>query len=158
MISYREWTEQDMAELQRLVSALHESMRPYDENYPPASAIIDNYFRYLVSEVAETSGTFVLAEDEGRLIGFACVFGLMPPYTPDEDPRYFTFVSDLFVEPAYRGQHIGKALLARAEAYAKALGAPRIELAVHADNPALALYTHLGYRQRLVIMTKRLDR
>ncbi len=158
MINYREWTEQDMVELQRLVGALHDSMRPYDENYPPAAAIIDDYFSYLVSEVAETSGTFLLAEDDGRPIGFACVFGLIPPFTPDEDPAHFTFISDLYVEPAYHGQGIGKALLARAEAYAKALGAPRIELAVHAANPAMALYTHLDYRQRLVIMTKRLDR
>ena len=157
-ISYREWTEQDKPELQRLVSALHDSMRLYDENYPPAFAIIDEYFDCLVEAVAETSGAFFLAEDEGRPIGFACVFGLMPPFTPDEDPRHFTFVSDLYVEPAYRGQHIGKTLLAQAEAFGKALGAPRIELAVHAANPALTLYTHLDYRQRMVIMTKRLDR
>lgn len=158
MINYREWTEQDTGELQRLVGALHDSMRPYDENYPPAAAIIEEYFDFLVGEVEETSGTFFVAEDEGRLIGFISVFGLMPPFTPDEDPAHYTFVSDLYVDPAYQGQGIGTALLAQAEALAKALGAPRIELATHATNPALALYTHLGYRQRLVIMTKRLDR
>lgn len=157
MITYHEWTEPDAKELQRLVGALHESMRPYDENYPPEGAIIEGYFHYLVAQVAATSGTFFVAEEDGRLIGFACVFGLMPPFTPDEDPARFTFISDLYVNPAYQGQGVGTALLARAEAYGKALGAPRIELAVHAANPAMALYTHLGYRQRLVIMTKRLD-
>lgn len=158
MICYREWTEQDMPELKRLVGALHDSMRPYDENYPPADAIIEEYFDYLATKVAETSGTFFLAEDDGRLIGFACVFGLMPPFTPDEDPRELTFISDLYVDHAYQGQGIGTALVARAEAFANALGTPRIELATHPANPALALYTRLGYRQRMVIMTKRLDR
>lgn len=157
MISYREWTEEDAVEVRGLVGALHDSMRPYDENYPPADAIIEEYFDYLAAEVAETSGTFLLAEDNGRLVGFACVFGQMPPFTPDEDPAELTFISDLYVDPAYQAQGIGTALLAQAEAYGKALGAPRIELAVHAGNPALALYTRAGYRQRLVIMTKRMD-
>ena len=157
MITYREWSEHDTAELRRLVSALHESMRPYDENYPPAAEVIERYFHYLVTEVAATSGTFLLAEDEGRPIGFACVFGLMPPFAPDEDPAEFTFISDLYVDAAYRGQGVGKALLLRAEAYGNALGAPRIELAVHAANFAMELYTRLGYRPRLVIMTKRLE-
>jgi len=157
MISYRKWSEQDTGELKRLVAALHDSMRPYDENYPPAAAIIDEYFGFLVGEVAETSGTFFLAEDDGRLIGFACVFGLMPPFTPDEDPRELTFISDLYVDPAYQGQGIGTALVAQAEAFAKALGTPRVELATHPANPALSLYERLGYRQRMVIMTKRLD-
>ncbi|MHB0938964.1 MAG: GNAT family N-acetyltransferase [Armatimonadota bacterium] len=158
MISYREWTKQDTAELKRQVAALHDSMRPYDENYPPAEAIIDEYFDFLVSEVAETSGTVFLAEDDGRIIGFACVFGLMTPFSPDEDPRELTFISDLYVDAAYQGQGIGTALIERAEAFAKSLGTPRIELAAHAANPAMALYTRLGYRQRMVIMTKRLDR
>jgi len=157
-IKYRKWTEQDKPELKRMVGELHDSMRPYDENYPPASEIIDEYFDFLVQDVAETSGTFLLAEDEGRPIGFASVFGLMPPFTPDEDPRHFTFVSDLYVDAAYRGLGIGKALLAHAEAFGKALGAPRLELAVHAGNPAVDLYMHLDFRPRLMIMTKRLDR
>jgi len=158
MISYRQWTEQDAAEVKRLVGALHDTMRPYDENYPPAAAIIDEYFDFLVSEVAETSGTFFLAEDDGRLIGFACVFGRMTPFSPDEDPRELTFISDLYVDPAYQGQGIGSALIAQAEIFGKSLGTLRIELAVHAANPAMVLYTRLGYRQRMVIMTKRLDR
>lgn len=140
------------------MAALHEAMRPYDENYPPAAEIIDAYFAFLVSEVAETSGTFFLAEDDGRLIGFACVFGLMPPFSPDEDPRALTFISDLYVDPAYRGRGVGSALIAQAEAFGQSLGAPRIELAVHAANPAMALYTRQGFRQRIVIMTKRLER
>ncbi|HEY3416261.1 MAG TPA: GNAT family N-acetyltransferase, partial [Armatimonadota bacterium] len=134
------------------------TMRPYDENYPPATEIIEGYFHYLVDAVAELSGTFFLAEDDGNPIGFACVFGLMPPFSPDEEPREYTFVSDLYVDPAYRGRGIGKALLQRAEAYGRTLGAPRIELATHAGNPALAFYRQLGFDQRLVIMTKRLDR
>ena len=157
MISYREWTVEDTEALRRLLSALHESLRPFDDNYPPAPAIIEGYLQYLLREVAETSGTFFIAEDDGRPIGFVCVFGLMSPWSPDEDPAEYSFVSDLYVEPAYQGQGVGKELLACAEAYGQALGAPRIELAVHAANTALELYTHLGYRQRLMIMTKRLD-
>ncbi len=157
VINYRTWTEEDTEALRRLVAALHDAMRPYDENYPPAPEIIEQYFQYLRSTVADTSGTFLLAEDDGRVIGFVCVFGLIEPFSPDEEPTKYTFISDLYVEPEYQGRDIGKGLLERAEAYGRALGVPRIELAVHAANAARDLYAHLGYRPRMVIMTKRLD-
>jgi GNAT superfamily N-acetyltransferase len=60
----------------------------------------------------------LLAFSGGRLAG--CVF-----CTPRDDCLY---VGKLAVEPAYQGHGIGRALMARAEAEARALGLPAIEL------------------------------
>jgi len=156
MITYREWTEADLPALREMVAALHDTLRPYDASYPPAREIIGAYFDYLAAEVRETEGTFLLAEEDGRPVGFLGLFGLMAPFTPDEDSAPYTFISDLYVAPACRGRGVGRALLAQAEARARALGAPRLELAAHAANPAMALYTRQGFQPRLVIMSKRL--
>lgn len=52
------------------------------------------------------------------------------------------------VDPAMRGRGIGAALLADAEAIARATGAASMRLEVRADNPeAIALYRSRGYRE-----------
>ena len=52
------------------------------------------------------------------------------------------------VDPAMRGRGIGAALLADAEAVARAAGAAALRLEVRIDNAAaIALYRSLGYRE-----------
>jgi ribosomal protein S18 acetylase RimI-like enzyme len=58
------------------------------------------------------------------------------------------WVSTLGVLPAYRRQGVGMALLRACEAK---LVVPRVRLSVRASNqPALRLYSNLGYRQHSV--------
>lgn len=59
------------------------------------------------------------------------------------------FVKDLAVDPAYRRQGLGSALLLRAFQAFKARGAAFIDLKVDADNPsgALRLYRSHGFRE-----------
>jgi GNAT superfamily N-acetyltransferase len=56
------------------------------------------------SEYAEKPFFAVLAEIEGNLVGFACVF-------PDEHPVYGAFLDNLHVAPQRTGQGIGRQLL-----------------------------------------------
>lgn len=56
-------------------------------------------------------------------------------------------IHDLAVLPAWRGQGIGRALLAAAEAAASQEGCCKLTLEVQDDNaPARGLYTHFGFR------------
>lgn len=56
-------------------------------------------------------------------------------------------IHDLAVLPAVRGQGIGRALLAAAEAHARATGCCKLTLEVQEDNaPARALYARFGFR------------
>jgi ribosomal protein S18 acetylase RimI-like enzyme len=52
------------------------------------------------------------------------------------------------VAEAWRGQGLGRALLAAAEAWAKAQGLHRLQLLADCENqPALAFYRGLGWRE-----------
>ena len=55
------------------------------------------------------------------------------------------YLEDLFVRPAFRGQGIGKALLARVAAIAVAESCPRLEWAVlNWNTPAIDFYRSVG--------------
>ncbi len=55
------------------------------------------------------------------------------------------FLQDLYVDAAYRGQGIARALMARVAALARDLGSPIIELTVRDDNPAQQFYVSTGF-------------
>lgn len=85
----------------------------------------------------------LVARSGGEPAGFALFF-----------PNYSTFLAkpgiyleDLFVRPAFRGQGIGKALLASVAALAVARGCGRFEWSVLDWNePAIGFYRRLGAR------------
>jgi GNAT superfamily N-acetyltransferase len=56
------------------------------------------------------------------------------------------FLQDLFVEEAYRGHGVARALTARVAALACDLGSPIVELTVRADNPAQQFYRRNGFQ------------
>jgi GNAT superfamily N-acetyltransferase len=67
-------------------------------------------------------------------------------------------VSDLVVMPDARRSGVGYALLARAEAFARAEGAPVLRIDVVAPNArARSLYGRFGFRDRTIEMEKVLD-
>lgn len=64
----------------------------------------------------------------------------------------------LYVDPSYRRQGIGSALMDHAELWARARGYHQIGLQVFQQNqPALQLYTKLGYQTQSLSMVKPLD-
>jgi GNAT superfamily N-acetyltransferase len=56
------------------------------------------------------------------------------------------FLQDLFVEEAYRGGGVARALTARVAAFGCELGSPIVELTVRADNPARQFYQRNGFQ------------
>lgn len=68
------------------------------------------------------------------------------------------YIYDLYVAEAWRGQGIGRALLAAAEAAGRRRGDQEIALAVAAENaPARALYDAHGFHVERLILTKPLE-
>lgn len=85
----------------------------------------------------------VIAEVDGTPVGFALFF-----------PNFSTFlglpgiyIEDLYIEPAWRGKGIGRALLSHVARLAKASGCGRLEWAVLDWNEsAISFYKKLGAR------------
>jgi len=84
---------------------------------------------------------FVLvAEAEGRILGFVCAFGA-------HDPEWGSFVDNLQVAEGARGRGIGTALMRRTGAWlASRFPDDPVHLLVWEKNPARALYERLGGR------------
>jgi GNAT superfamily N-acetyltransferase len=109
---------------------------------------------HLRETVAKSSGEMRVAELDGTVVGHMVMwFDRMPPFVRAE-LRDYAYLGDLFVREAHRGKGIGAALIAEAEAIARARGVRRILLGVLTGNPAEAAYRKLGFRGYALEMIK----
>ena len=94
--------------------------------------------------LANPACTLVLAEREGRLLGFAQIaFPSRHALVPHENAAELV---RLYVQERFTGRGIGRALLSRAEEEAVARGASTLWLSAWAPNlRALAFYDRSGY-------------
>jgi ribosomal protein S18 acetylase RimI-like enzyme len=94
----------------------------------------------------------LIAERDGERTGFL----LLVYDIPDEvtlAPQ--AFIAYMAVEPAARGNGVGRALLDAAETHARAEGLPHISLMVTDENaPARALYGGAGYLTERRLLSK----
>ncbi len=98
--------------------------------------------------------TPILAEVEGRVVGFAAVHVVPSIFYPT--PR--AEVTEMFVEEAYRRRGIGRALMAHAERLALEQGAA--DLLVLTDfynHAAQGLYRAMGFENWDIVMYKKLS-
>jgi GNAT superfamily N-acetyltransferase len=93
----------------------------------------------------------LLAESKGELSGFlAGRIRSLPPYFGGYPVG---FISEVYVDDAYRKQGIGAKLVTQAVAWFAENGITRVELQVIMNNePARRLYHQLGWRDELVQM------
>jgi GNAT superfamily N-acetyltransferase len=130
-------TESDVPDILALIEALAVYERMRDDCVATAAALRATLFG--TAPKAEV----VLAEVQGEVVGFALFCG-----------NYSTFLAqpgiwleDLFVRPQFRGQGIGRALLAHLAALAVSRGCGRVEWAVLDWNePSIGFYQSLGAR------------
>jgi len=96
--------------------------------------------RYMRQLVNSSNAATWIAEDEGRMAGFAIV-----EWT-EEPGRPMAYIQTLEVAPDERGQGIASELLHRLEGSARAVGAEAIELHADAQNAgAIRLYQTQGF-------------
>ncbi len=127
----------DVPEILRLIRALAEYEKLAHEVVATEAALADTLFG------ARPAAEVLLAEESGRAVGFALFFRNYSTFLA----RPGIYLEDLFVEPAFRGQGIGKALLKAVARLAVERGCGRLEWAVLDWNePAIAFYKGLGAR------------
>ena len=127
----------DVPEILRLIRALAEYERLSHEVVATEAALAATLFGE--APAAEV----LLAEEQGRAVGFALFFRNFSTFLA----RPGIYLEDLFVEPAYRGRGIGKALLQAVARLAVQRGCGRFEWSVLDWNtPAILFYEALGAR------------
>lgn len=86
----------------------------------------------------------VVAEEDGRFVGYAVATLQEPPPLFEGEP--FVFVGDVYVEPSRRGQGIGTALVERLRGWAFLRGVGRLSAVLPARSEAARrLGARLGF-------------
>ena len=118
-----------------------------------AEAVLGHFIRRVGS-----TGLMLVAEAEGRVIGHLFLaLDEAPPYLAPEYRRE-AWVCDAFIEEAWRGQGAFRAMLALAEAHARAAGCRRLHIGVLAGNDdAERIYRKAGFRNYAIEMVQELD-
>lgn len=148
----------DEGPLRECIVALQEFERTLEPALPKGEAMADAYLAFLFDRCAAAAGRVFVAEVDRAVVGFVGVLAEVPPAEPDEEQAPYAYVSDLVVLPTYRRRGIGRALLDRAEAFARERGARMLRVAVLAKNrPAGELYRSLGFSDYVVQLSKMLS-
>lgn len=118
-----------------------------------AEAVLGHFIRRVGS-----TGLMLVAEAEGRVIGHLFLaLDEAPPYLAPEHRRE-AWICDAFIEEAWRGQGAFRAMLALAEAHARAAGCKRLHIGVLAGNDdAERIYRKAGFRTYAIEMVQELD-
>jgi GNAT superfamily N-acetyltransferase len=136
------------------ICALHETWDNAKYGFLPNPE--QGYERWLKRLATQERSVFLVAEDEGRLLGFvvATVEKEIPVYRLEE----YAFVHDLWVEAEYRKQGVARELVMQTVERFQNLGVKQIRLDTVAINEAARrLFASCGFRISTIEMLKELE-
>jgi ribosomal protein S18 acetylase RimI-like enzyme len=148
----------DRPALGRLGALLVRAHHEFDRTrfMPASSGTEQGYASYLASQLGRPDVILLVAEQEGRVVGYS--------YAGIEGRDYMSLrgpaavLHDLVVDPEHRGRGVGGRLLDETLRAIEARGVPQIVLFTAAPNePAKRLFARAGFRQTMVEMTRDLD-
>lgn len=128
--------------LRRQVNELHVKGRP--ETFKPGfSSELEDHIRTIFEDPKQR---ILVAEERGKLCGFAVLHEIEKPENPFMFERRFLDVDEFCVDEGSRRRGVGKVLIEFAAEEARRLGFGRLELNVWEFNrEALAFYEALGF-------------
>lgn len=130
-------------ELRRQVKLVHAAGRPdfFSDGFSQESA------DYLNVLFIQENLDILVAEADGKIVGFACLEYVDRPATPYRKPSRYCHISEFGVDEQCRRQGIGRAMFEEIKVRAAEKGYPRIELNMWEFNEtALKFYESLGFR------------
>jgi len=161
-VTIREYRGADRTEFVRLLEELQGYLVSIDdlkrERRMPEYG--ESYTERTLQNVAKNNGIIYVAETEGRIVGL--IVGIMPEQTKEDLLEHVPFrrgvVLELIVEDGYRRKGVGTMLMKKMEGFFKQNGCSVSGVDVFFPNKiAYRLYSKLGYRERDIWMTKKLQ-
>jgi ribosomal protein S18 acetylase RimI-like enzyme len=111
------------------------------------------YASFLGTQLEEPDIIVLVAERDGEVLGYTYAGVEGYDYMSLRGPAGVLY--DIVVDPAHRGQGIGRMLLDAAFAALTARGVPRVVLSTAERNEAAQrLFAHAGFRRTMVEMTR----
>jgi ribosomal protein S18 acetylase RimI-like enzyme len=157
-ITIRSATAADVKALGRLGAVLVEAHYEFDRLrfIAPAPQTADRYGAFLGTQLDTPSVVVHVAERDGQVLGYAYAGLEGFDYMSLRGPAGALY--DIVVDPAHRGQGIGRMLLDATLAALAARGAPRAVLSTAEQNgSAQRLFARAGFRRTMVEMTCELN-
>jgi len=137
-----------------LLVGLHHGFDPA-RFIPATPQTARSYASFLGTQLGERSVVVLVAVRDGEVLGYT--------YAGVEGFDYMSLrgpagvLHDIVVDPAHRGQGLGRMLLDETLAALAALGAPRVVLSTAARNEAAQrLFERAGFRRTMIEMTREL--
>ena len=151
-------TRADIPAIGRLGALLVKTHYDFDQLrfIAPTAQTEQGYGRYLGSQLDERDVVVLVAEQGGEVVGYtyAGVEGF--DYMSLRGPAGALY--DIVVDPARRGQGIGRLLLDATLAALAERGAPRVVLSTAEQNEAAQrLFARAGFRRTMIEMTRELS-
>jgi ribosomal protein S18 acetylase RimI-like enzyme len=113
------------------------------------------YGSYLGTQLEEPNVVVLVAESESDVIGYTYAGVEGWDYMALRGPAGVLY--DIVVDPAHRGQGVGRQLLDATLAVLAERGAPRVVLSTAEQNePAQRLFASAGFRRTMIEMTREL--
>ena len=154
----RSYEPADQEQVERCIIELQNFERALESDRVEGATIARRYLFELLDTCQKQSGQLFVAEVEGQVAGFGCVWLEREPESYLTSLAPYAYISDLVVLPAYRRQGLGSALLAQAEAFAKEQEARALRINVLARNEgAKGVYHQAGFRDYEIRLLKDLD-
>lgn len=115
-----------------------------------------HYAEFLGSQLDDPDVVVLVAEHEGRVIGYT--FAAIEGYDYKSLRGPAGLLHDILVDSDYRGQGIGRRLLDETLSALQSKGARQIVLSTADRNEsAQRLFTRMGFRRTMIEMTRELD-
>jgi GNAT superfamily N-acetyltransferase len=151
-MTIRFYRASDFGDLKLLIIALQEYERTFDAaRITPDNAFAEWYAGKLLDVITEQKGVILVAEQDGKAVGYAAGF-------PDEEWEYrdvYFYIAELSVLPDHRGRGIGTSLMKAMEDYARKEGYARTGIGVISPSARVhAFYQRLGYADHVVKLRK----
>ena len=131
------------------ICAFHEALDPAKYGFLPNPE--ERYRRWLTTRAVDGHSVFLVAEREKRLVAF--LVGEVEREIPIYRVKEFGFVHDVWVEPEYRNEGIGRQLVMLAVEKFRAIGVTQVRLDTAGGNEgARKLFEACGFRVSVVEM------
>ena len=157
-ILIRDATTADLPLLGRLGTLLVQEHHDFDKRrfLAAKNRTPHDYASFLGTRLEDRDAVVLVAETKGETIGYA--YGEIEGYDYMSLRGPAGVLNDLIVDPAYRGQGVGRLLLETIISRFKSRGVPRVVLSTAAKNKsAQRLFERSGFRPTMIEMTRELD-
>ena len=156
MVHVRQYQSSDASALIMLIRELQASEVALYERMKPAADMGEWYIEQLKKQCAEDDGTILIAEEDGKVLGYAVVLTRSVEDGKGDEVFYeYGYVVDLVVAKEARRRGIARMLLDDCEKRTRDAGRDDLRVTVLARNEAAhALYRASGFADHLVDMRK----